>query len=464
MLVEILISIVIVLLIAVLVFQWRLMTAMKHEDDAPVVQTLEKLERRFGEEAAQSRKETGEQAAQSRRESSEASQRTREELAKTLKATGDSTIKQLNEMNDAFVRAGKISRDESRETLNKFNEQMVKSLNEVKTTVENQLKALQEDNAKKLEKMRETVDEKLQGTLEKRLGEQFKQVLEALNHVHKGLGEMRSLATNVGDLKKVMTNIKTRGTWGEIQLGAMLEQVMTPEQYEKNVKPKPNSNSIVEFAIKLPGQDDSDKPVWLPIDAKFPQEDYQRLVEAHDSGDAGLVESATRALVVRIRDSAKDIQQKYVEPPHTTDFAILYLPTEGLYAEVIRQPGLVDVLQRENRIVVAGPTTLLAILNSLQMGFQTLAIQQKSSEIWKVLGAVKSEFGKFGNVIAKVKKKLQEASNVVDEAARRTRVMDRKLKNVESLDEINAPLRIEINDEVGGESPALNAGPEEEED
>jgi DNA recombination protein RmuC len=278
------------------------------------------------------------------------------------------------------------------------------------------------------------VDEKLQGTLEKRLGESFKLVSERLEAVQQGLGEMRNLATGVGDLKKVLTNVKSRGTWGEVQLGALLEQILTPEQYDRNVQTKSGSSEVVEFAIRLPGpEDDKDSQVWLPIDAKFPQEDYLRLVEASEAGDAAAVTQAVAALVRSVQNSAKDISSKYLNPPKTTDFAILFLPTEGLYAEALRQPGLMEKLQNDYRIVVAGPTTLAAILNSLRMGFKTLAIAQRSSEVWKVLSAVKSEFGKFGDVLDRVGKQLDTARKSIDQTGARTRAIERKLRSVEAL-------------------------------
>ena len=280
--------------------------------------------------------------------------------------------------------------------------------------------------------MRTTVDEKLQSTLEKRLGESFKLVSERLEAVQRGLGDMQTLAAGVGDLKRVLTNVKTRGTWGEYQLGDILEQILTPDQYEKNVQPKPSSKEVVEYAVKLPGRDSASQ-VWLPIDAKFPQEDYQRLLEAAEAADDEGVESSTAKLVRAVQQSAKDISQRYLEPPYTTDFAILFLPTEGLYAEVLRQPGMIENLQQNYRVVVAGPTTLSAILNSLRMGFRTLAIEKRSSEVWEVLAAVKTEFGKFGDVLKKVKKQLDTASRTIDDTGTRTRVMERALRGVETL-------------------------------
>jgi DNA recombination protein RmuC len=317
--------------------------------------------------------------------------------------------------------------------LEKLNETTERRLGEVRQSLDLRLKDIQQDNAAKLEQMRQTVDEKLQTTLETRLGESFRLVSERLEQVHRGLGEMQSLATGVGDLKRVLGNVKTRGVWGEVQLAGILEQMLTPDQYEANVAVVPGSSERVEFAIRLPGAGDRpDVPVRLPIDAKFPREDYERLLDAQERADADGAAIAGLALERRIREEAKAICQKYVSPPHTTDFAILFLPTEGLYAEVLRRPGLVDVLQREQRIVLAGPTTLSAILNSLRMGFRTLAIEQRSSEVWQVLGAVKTEFGKFAGVLEKTRKKLSEATSVIDQADVRTRAIERKLRGVEA--------------------------------
>ncbi|WP_188398037.1 DNA recombination protein RmuC [Sporomusa sp. GT1] len=322
------------------------------------------------------------------------------------------------------------SNDQKFMRLTQLNEQKLDKLRE---TVEAKLIALQDDNSKKLEEMRATVDEKLHATLEKRLGESFQLVSERLEQVHKGLGEMQQLAVGVGDLKKVLSNVKTRGIWGEMQLASLLEQVLTPEQYAVNVATKRGSQDRVEFAVRLPGRDSSETTVWLPIDAKFPQEDYQRLLEAQEAANAELAAAAAAGLETRIRQEAKTIREKYIDPPNTTDFAILFLPVEGLYAEVLRRPGLCDSLQREYRINVTGPTTLAALLNSLQMGFRTLAIEKRSSEVWTILGAVKTEFGKFGDVLMKTKEKLDQASRQIDAAAVRTRAIERKLKNVEQL-------------------------------
>jgi len=281
--------------------------------------------------------------------------------------------------------------------------------------------------------MRATVDEKLHATLEARLGESFKQVADRLEQVHKGLGEMQTLARDVGSLSRVLNNVKTRGTLGEVQLAGLLEQVLTHEQYERNVETIPGSNQRVDFAIKLPGRRDDGAPMWLPIDCKFPRDDYERLLEAHEQADRDAVEAAAKAIEARLRIEARSIRDKYIAAPHTTDFGILFVPTEGLYAEALRRPGLVEALQREYRITLAGPTTLMATLTSLQMGFRSLALEKRSAEVWEVLGAVKNEFSKFGDVLAKTKKKLAEASNTIDEAERRTRVMTRSLRSVESI-------------------------------
>jgi DNA recombination protein RmuC len=303
----------------------------------------------------------------------------------------------------------------------------------LRQAVGERLERIQQDNAAKLEQMRQTVDEKLHATLEQRLSESFKQVSERLELVHKGLGEMQTLATGVGDLKKVLVNVKSRGVLGEVQLAALLEQVLAPEQYDTNVATRPGSRERVEFAIKFPGHDGDGQPVWLPIDAKFPLEDYQRLQDAQEAGDPVLMEAASRALEARMRLEGRSIAEKYLEPPFTTEFALLYLPLEGLYAEVLRRPGLFEQMQRELHVTVCGPTTLSAVLNSLQMGFRTLAIEKRSSEVWKVLGAVKAEFAKFGETLARTKAQLQTVANSIGDAEVRTRQMARKLKGVETL-------------------------------
>lgn len=303
---------------------------------------------------------------------------------------------------------------------------------QVRATLNERLATIQADNAAKLEEMRKTVDEKLHATLEQRLGQSFQLVSERLEQVHRGLGEMQTLAAGVGDLKRVLTNVKARGTWGEVQLLALIEQMLTPEQYGRNVATRPGSNERVEIAIRLPGPS-GDRPVWLPIDAKFPVEDYQRLLDAHDHADAERVEAAARALESRLKVEARSIREKYVEPPFTTDFAVLYLPTEGLYAEALRRPGLAEALQREQRVVLAGPTNLAALLNSLQMGFRTLAIEKRASEVWQVLGQVKTEFAKFGEVIEATKTRLDQARSQFDKLGTRSRAIERRLRDVEAL-------------------------------
>jgi len=368
--------------------------------------------------------------SRNREETARGGMRAREELGKILLTTSDALLKRISE-----------SAGMQKDQLDSFSRQLadMTRLNEakletVRQTVTQQLRTLQEDNNRRLEQMRAVVDEKLQSTLEKRLGESFRQVSERLEQVYKGLGEMRSLATGVGDLKKVLTNVKTRGTWGEIQLGSILEQILTPEQYDVNVATKKGSGERVEFAIRLPGPNsDRDQVVWLPIDAKFPQEDYQRLVDAEEAADKDLAEKSVKGLETRIKAAAREIKDKYIAPPHTTDFGILFLPVEGLYAEVLRRPGLCDALQRDFRVVVTGPTTLAALLNSLQMGFRTLAIEKRSSEVWELLGMVKTEFGKFGEVLAKTKKKLQEASNTIGMAEVRSRAIERRLRKVQEV-------------------------------
>lgn len=309
---------------------------------------------------------------------------------------------------------------------------------EAARTQAEQMQRLLEATERRLEQMRATVDEKLHATLEKRLGDSFRQVAERLEQVHKGLGEMQTLARDVGSLQRVLANVKTRGILGEVQLQGLLEQVFAPEQYAANVATVPGSSERVEFALRLPGRRADGEPLWLPIDAKFPREDYERLLDAQERADAPAAEAAARALETRLKTEAKTIRDKYLAPPHTTDFAILFVPTEGLYAEALRRPGLVEALQREHKVVLAGPTTLLATLNSLQMGFRTLALEQRSAEVWEVLGAVKTEFSRFGDVLARTKKKLEEAQGAIDAAEVRTRAMARQLKGVEALPEARA--------------------------
>ena len=370
----------------------------------------ERLERELRSELAQARSEAARQASAGRGE-----------LATALTQYTQTLQNQL--ANTAHLQNERLS------SLAQSNESRLEA---VRTTVEQRLELLRSDNAHKLEQIRLTVDEKLHATLEQRLGESFKQVSDRLEQVHRGLGEMQTLASGVGDLKKVLTNVKTRGTWGEVQLANLLEQILAPSQYDKNVATRPGSNERVEFAIRLPGRD-AEGPCWLPIDAKFPLADYQQLVEAQERGDLAAIDAHGKALERRIRDQAADIHAKYVAPPHTTDFALLYLPVEGLCAEVLRRQVLTDLLQRDYRVSVCGPTMLAAMLNSLQMGFRTLTIQQRSSEVWKRLSAVKAEFTKFGDILAATRKKLEQASGSIGEAERRTRAISRELREVEEL-------------------------------
>lgn len=353
------------------------------------------------------------------------------ESARELRGEVMGQIDQLGKSLGATLAAAITAQNEKLGEMAKVSERQHEQL---RTRVNDKLNDIAQGNERKLEDMRRTVDEKLQGTLEKRLGESFKLVSERLEAVQRGLGEMQNLASGVGDLKRVLTNVKTRGGWGEVQLGILLSEMLTDDQYATNVAVKPGSEARVEFAIRLPGRSGADgAPVWLPIDAKFPKESYERLTEAAEAADAKAIESAAKELETQIRSSAKDISGKYLSPPATTDFAIMYLPTEGLFAEVVRRPGLVDHLQNTHRVLVAGPTTFSAILNALQMGFRTLAIEKRSSEVWQVLAGVKTEFGKFSGVLGKVKKKLQEANNQIEDVETRTRVMDRTLRKVEEI-------------------------------
>ena len=379
-------------------------------------------------------------------------QGTRSDLStfqQTLLAQSGDAARTQNEQIDGFRTQLAATQQQTEAALRSFSERLgeqlrllseanERRLNDVRQAVDARLVALQEGNEKKLDQMRATVDEKLHATLELRLGESFKQVAERLEQVHKGLGEMQLLARDVGALNRVLTNVKTRGVFGEVQLAALLEQVFTPEQYATNVATVPGSSERVEFAVRLPGRSQGPgpgegPPLWLPIDAKFPSEDYARLQDAAERADAPAMEAAGKAIENRLKLEAKTIREKYVAPPHTTDFAILFVPTEGLYAEALRRPGLAETLQREFKVMLAGPTTLLALLNSLQMGFRTLVLEKRSAEVWEVLGAVKTEFGKFGEVLAKTRKKLDEAGSTIDLAFVRTRAMERQLRKVESL-------------------------------
>ncbi len=393
-----------------------------------------------------------EEVALSRDEQSKAAREQRQELTDAFKTFGDSAVLRMTDV--AGIQ--KIQLEAMSSTIEKLSDSNEKKLEAIRVTVEGKLQSMQMDNARQLEQMRQTVDEKLQGTLEKRLGESFKQVSERLEQVHKGLGEMQTLATGVGDLKKVLTNVKTRGTWGEVQLGALLEQVLNPDQFAVNVSTK-DGGERVEFAVRLPGQgDNKDETVWLPIDAKFPIEDYQRLLDAQERGDVEGVESAGKLLETRVKACARDISAKYLNPPKTTDFGILFLPIEGLFAEVIRRSGLTEIVQRECRVVIAGPTTLWSILSSLQMGFRTLAIQKRSSEVWNLLAAVKTEWTKYGDVLDAVQNKLHQASDTIEKAKVRSRAVGRKLKDVQELPAGEAktilPQNLLGEDEDAGES------------
>jgi DNA recombination protein RmuC len=366
-------------------------------------------------------------------------------------------VKRLETLDRAQERGERMLREEmsrGREESSKASktqrEELSASLESVRSIVDLRLKQLQEDNSKQIDKMRATVDEKLQGTLERRLGEAFKLVSDRLEQVHQGLGAMRQLASDVGGLQKVLSNVKTRGGWGEVQLGALLEQILTADQFARNVKTREESGEHVDFAIKLPG-DENGAPVWLPIDAKFPTEDYQRLQAAQDQGNVPAIDEAMKSLENQLKRNAKDICQKYINPPRTTDFAIMFLPTEGLYAEAIRRVGLVEQAQRDCRVIFAGPTTLAALLNSLQMGFRTLAIQKRSSEVWNLLAGVKTEFGKFGEALSAVKDKLDQAARQVDNVAVRSRAITKKLRDVEELPSNPQPMLKDLLENSDGE-------------
>ena len=394
-----------------------------------------------------------------RREMGDNARDGRQELAtafatfqQTVVQQSGEAIRTQNTQLDAFAQQltllQKTLADTLTTQLQSVSESNARRMVEVRETLATQLAQLQQTNSAKLDEMRKTVDEKLQTTLETRLGESFKQVADRLEQVHKGLGEMQTLAQGVGDLKHLLTNVKTRGIFGEAQLSALLEQVFTVDQYAAQVITRPGGKTPVDFAIKLPGRSDSGEPLWLPIDAKFPNEDYERLLDAQQRADVQGAEAAGKALEMRIRLEAKSISEKYIAPPHTTDFAILFLPTEGLYAEVLRRPGLMENLSREHRITLAGPTTLLAMLNSLQMGFRTLALEKRSSEVWQVLGAVKTEFGKFGEVLAKVKSQTETVLNTLSSAEQRSRVMGKALRNVEALPEVQSQAMLPLASDI----------------
>ena len=407
---------------------WLLLRRPADSGKAEILQASERVEREL------------------RRQIDESSRGARQELTQNLATFQQSLQSQSAEANrtqnsqiDQFGQQLALLQKHLGDTLTvqlqNLGETNARRMAEVRATLDAQLAQLQQSNAAKLDEMRQTVDEKLQTTLETRLGESFKQVAERLEQVHKGLGEMQSLAQGVGDLQRVLTNVKTRGIFGEVQLEALLEQVLTPEQYGKQIETKPRSNQRVDFAVRFPGRTDDGVPVWLPIDAKFPREDYERLLDAHDRVDALAAEVAAKALEARIRTEAKSIADNYLAPPHTTDFAILFLPIESLYAEVLRRPGLMDSLQRDYRVTLAGPTTLLAMLNSLHMGFRTLALEQQASQVWTVLGAVKTEFERYGDWVARIREQVQKASDTLDKADTRTKQMRRALKVVEALPE-----------------------------
>jgi DNA recombination protein RmuC len=370
-------------------------------------------------------------------------------LANGLSAGVEPALLRLDQvLRDELARG----RGEAAENARMLRQEVTGALEGVRGVIEGRLEAIRTDNNQQLEKMRTTVDEKLQATLQERLGASFKLVSEQLEQVFRSVGEVQALQAGVADLKRVLTNVKTRGTWGEVSLGGILGEILTPEQYAKNVEIRPGSGERVEFAIRLPGGD-GERPLWLPIDAKFPTEDYERLAEAAERADAVAIDAAAKAIEQRIRKSAREISTKYVAPPHSTDFALLFLPTEGLYAEVLRRAGLVDGLQREWRIVVAGPSTLLALLNSLRMGFRTLAIQERTSEVWQVLGAVKTEFGRYGGVLDQVQKKLQDASKTLDTIGTRRRAIESRLRGLETLPEQEAGRLLGFDD--GEEAPPL---------
>lgn len=384
---------------------------------AALEREIAKLETALRDESSRNRDEANRNAAAGRDELGRAFKRMSEALAARMAEIAQLQKNQL----DSFARQ-----------IGHLTETNDHRLEKMRETIATQLAAIQADNARKLESMRATVDEKLHNTLEQRLGDSFRIVSDRLEQVHKGLGEMQTLATGVGDLKKVLTNVKTRGVLGEYQLENILEQLLAPDQYDRNVKTRAGSNAMVEFAVKLPGRQEPHRGVWLPLDAKFPTEDYQSLLAAYEAADPAAIEGARKALALRIRLSAREIRDKYIDPPNTTDFGILFLPFEGLYAEVLRD-GLFESVQRDYKIVICGPTTLAAFLNSLQMGFRTLAIEKRSSEVWEILGAVKTEFGKFGAVLEKTRKKLNEASNVIDQAGVRSRAIEKRLRDVEEL-------------------------------
>jgi len=414
-----LIILIITMIISIIIQLTKKQTAAYGQDLMKLETTISRIEPAIRDEFSRSRNEN-----------QEAFKSNREELNNSLKSFEDTFSKNVKDFNE-------LQRQKFDDLVIKqenVKKEIENKLKEIREIVEGKLNSIQEDNNKKLEEMRKTVDEKLQESVEKRFNESFKLITERLEAVHKGLGEMQTLATGVGDLKKVLTNVKTRGTFGEVQLGAILEQFLSPQQYIRNDHPdEENDRRMVEYAIKLPGKE-TDEPVLLPVDSKFPIEDYQRLLDAYEN-NPDAVEAISIQLGKSVEKCAKDISDRYIKPPKTTDFAILFVPTEGLYAEILRRPGFSENVQQKYRIMIAGPTNLAALLNSLQMGFRTLEVQKRSSEVWEILGAIKAQFGKFGSLLEKTKKKLQETTNVIDDAEKKSRTIERKLKNVESLSE-----------------------------
>jgi DNA recombination protein RmuC len=412
----------------VVLLLWLLLRPAAPSDHSALLASNERIEREL-------RHEIGESSRGARQENAQAFAT----FQRALLHQGAESTRTQNAQIDAFAQQLALLQKTLADTLHTqlqgLAESNARRLAEVRATMETQLAQLQQSNAAKLDEMRQTVDEKLQSTLEARLGESFKQVAERLEQVHKGLGEMQSLAVGVGSLQRVLTNVKTRGVFGEVQLEALLEQVLTAEQFARQVETKPRSGQRVDFAVRFPGRGGDGAPVWLPIDAKFPRDDYERLIDAHERADAAAAELAAKALEARIRSEARSIADNYLAAPHTTDFAILFLPVESLYAEVLRRPGLMDAIQRQHRVTLAGPTTLLAMLNSLHMGFRTLALEHQASEVWKVLGAVKTEFERYGEWVARIKEQVAKASDTLDKADTRARQMRLALRKVEALPE-----------------------------
>jgi DNA recombination protein RmuC len=426
------------LLVLVLVFKSRTAPNRSADQAARQEQMFEALQSQTERLERELRTEISQSGVLGRQESMQTLTLFQQSLLQQSAEATRTQNQQMDALAQQLALLQKSLTDSLAQQVNALSESNARRLTEMRGTMETQLAQLQQSNSAKLDEMRQTVDEKLQATLQARLGESFKQVAERLEQVHKGLGEMHQLAQGVGDLKHLLTNVKTRGMFGEAQLASLLEQVLAPEQYAVQVATRPGDKNRVDFAIRLPGRSDNGDPVWLPIDAKFPNEDYERLLEAQGRADPVQAELCAKALEARIRLEAKSMAEKYLEPPHTTDFAIMFLPTEGLYAEVLRRPGLMETLQRDHRVTLAGPTNLMAMLNALQMGFRTLALEKRSSEVWQVLGAVKTEFGKFGEVLAKVKSQTQTVLNTLEQAQTRSNVMHRALRQVDALPEPEA--------------------------